>query len=776
MEKYLSNFKNCIQKEAPFCKDTCPFNYDIFAFLDKVKIGNFNAAYKTYKTGVGFPAIASYLCTENCKDKCPLKHTINLKKIEQAVVEFATRKTPTDYNLPLKKQRIAIIGGGISGLGCLLRLATNKYHVDLYEKSSILGGSIKNICDPGLIDEDIELQLMYEEYNVFLNREITSLNELEGYDAIYIATGSNGATFDFSPCLHEEDTSLSRFTTHASKTRFFHDDVGIFFGGEILGVSTINALSMGLSSAVSIDNFLRTGNINYGDGQKKSNILIDEKIIHDKPEVTPSIPFTKETAIEEASRCIQCQCNPCQVYCDLTTFYKKWPLRIRDEIQVTILPGTSEVKATPAKRLINTCTQCGLCKDTCPKDIDLGGLILEARKSMHKQDKIPWVFNEFWLNDMDFSNNVASLTKAPSDTKNLDYIFFPGCQLSASEPALVSKTYEYLLTKYSTMGIYLSCCGLPASWAGQDELRDETLNTINSTWEDFGEPTFVLACPSCHKFFSEFLPHIKLTYLYDFIEPSDFYDENSSHGKLRMNPTVLENTYSIFDPCTTRVNDSIRKSIRNILNSVNLKLEQNLYHEKFTSCCGYGGQSHVADPQFIEHIKNRRLAESSLPYITYCINCRDSFKKDNLGTLHILDLLFNNEPTNPTITERRQNRLNLKKELLKKYWSEDMEIKKHPLLDKIIISNELKESLSENRILEDEVATVIEFCEKTKRVIFDEESNSFSGYRKIGKATYWVEYTKENDSFILIDCYTHRISIDLEEVWNGEKRINEEML
>ncbi len=798
MEEYLHNFKDCLQKEIPFCQDTCPFGYDVFDFIEKIKAGNFNAAYKTFRNGVGFPAIVSSLCEETCKSSCPLGCSINLKKLERASVELATRKTPTDYNLPLRKQKIAIVGGGLSGLGCLLKLATKKYQVDLFEKTSSLGGTAMQHCSPEVVQEDISLQLVHEKYNLYLEREIKSIEELSEYDAIYVATGALGSTFGFEPNLSEEDLSHPKYLGENSTISFEWNGTGVFFGGQLLGLNEINALAMGLSFGVSIDNFLRTGNLNYGDGKKKTNIQIEESLIHSIEEVSMDLPFTKETAIEEASRCIKCQCNPCQLYCDLTSFSKKWPLRIRDEVQATTLPGTSEVKATPAKRLINTCTQCGLCKDTCPKDIDMGGLILEGRKSMHRQEKMPWVFKEFWLKDMGFSNGDSSLIKAPLGINSPELLFFPGCQLSAGEPTLVEKSYEYLLDKNPSTGLFLGCCGLPALWSGDEDLTLDTVNYIKKHWLTLGKPTFVVACPSCHKFFQEQLPEIQLKYIYEFIDVKDFNNlEAAASNKNKFIPSsnsekeAMETldgeaktdskdknqiSYTVFDPCTTRADSPIRETIRKILQGSGIKTQANNYHESFTGCCGYGGQSEIADPSFVEHVKNRRLNESDLPFICYCINCRDSFKEDRPSSIHILDLLFSNNPSNPDITQRRLNRLKLKEKLLINYWEEIMEKKVHKLEDMVVISPSLEKTLSDSKMLKEEVLEVIDFCEKTKRVIYDEDSKTFSGYKKVGNATYWVEYMKEEAKIILINAYTHRISIELEEVWNGEKRKNEEML
>ena len=43
--------------------------------------------------------------------------------------------------------------------------------------------------------KDIENQFQFESYDLRLNTEITSLDELADFDAIYIATGRDGSSF-----------------------------------------------------------------------------------------------------------------------------------------------------------------------------------------------------------------------------------------------------------------------------------------------------------------------------------------------------------------------------------------------------------------------------------------------------------------------------------------------------------------------------------------------------------------------------------------------------
>src|SRR5262249_55385593 len=51
--------------------------------------------------------------------------------------------------LGLRSKEVAVVGGGIAGLTCALRLAQRKYKVTLYEKSPMLGGNLSSENDNG---------------------------------------------------------------------------------------------------------------------------------------------------------------------------------------------------------------------------------------------------------------------------------------------------------------------------------------------------------------------------------------------------------------------------------------------------------------------------------------------------------------------------------------------------------------------------------------------------------------------------------------------------
>lgn len=102
--------------------------------------------------------------------------------------------------VPAKKPKhIAVIGGGIGGMEFALRAAERGHTIDLYEKSSRLGGVFNAAAAPDFKEKDKELLKFYERQiaasnvNVHMNTEITSIDSLS-VDEVVIATGAKPRT------------------------------------------------------------------------------------------------------------------------------------------------------------------------------------------------------------------------------------------------------------------------------------------------------------------------------------------------------------------------------------------------------------------------------------------------------------------------------------------------------------------------------------------------------------------------------------------------------
>ena len=101
---------------------------------------------------------------------------------------------------------------------------------------------------------------------------------------------------------------------------------------------------------------------------------------------------------------------------------------------------------------------------------------------MRKKGAMPWPFHDFWLRDMAYSSGKVKVCRRPEGVKRSEYAFFPGCQLAGSDPRYVTKTYEWLVSKKSDTAIWMTCCGAPAEWAGEEELYASHLEQMRKEW------------------------------------------------------------------------------------------------------------------------------------------------------------------------------------------------------------------------------------------------------------------------------------------------------
>ena len=724
---------HCLEDETAFCIVQCPFHFDVPEFMNKIQRGSFHSAYKDFKNAVGFPLIVLELCDERCKDVCPRKDKdipLQLKLLEKASMKYAGNTKPTDFNLPYKNKKIAVIGAGVCGMACALRLCEKKYQVDIYEKTDRIGGRLWKIMNSSIFLEDIEKQFMFEQYGLYLNFEIRTIDIIsDQYDAFFISTGAGG---------------------------FKAEGKGIFTGGALLGKNDLDSLVEGLESAKQIEAYLKTGIMHQTIQEYCTRMPYPamSNVTACNPKATDPEGFSEEEAKWEAGRCLRCKCDICRKQCDLLLYYKKSPLKAMEEVRATTeVRGVLAENMTIATKMIASCNQCGLCSELCPANIDFKSVMLEARRTLHKKGALPWAFYDFFLRDMDHANKEAGITITTCLPSKPKYIFFPGCQLGASDPRYVLYSYR-LLVEYDPDTVLINrCCGAPAVWAGDEELQNQVFDEFKDLWEKYDRPELIFACPTCKKMFEEYLPEIKGEFLYPMLKDLG----------VRMNPISSGCTASVFDPCNARHDKDVQTAVRKLSEKAGYKLTPLKYEGTMAKCCGFGGASQVVNPEKAYDVAERIIEQSNELYITYCVNCRDIFAEHGKEAIHILDVVFDiNEGKRhaPTVTQRRRNREMLKSLLLKEFFGSDgsdsIEEEKKPA---VIISDELKQKISRNLILEDDILDVIADCEAGGSKVWNRKNNNFYGYRKIGRMTYWVEYRYRNEGIELVNVYSHRMTI-----------------
>ena len=791
MEKADTHIKACWEKEAPFCGASCPFHYDIREFTARLKRGGFNAAYRTFANAVGFPAIVAALCDEPCKTVCPRQETdaaVDLRRLEQSALDYAANTKPNSYNLPPKEAKIALVGAGLSALGCALRLCNRKYRVTVFEQSGRLGGRLWQQIEAEIFLADIERQFMYEEYTLSLNTKITDVAALlDDFQAAYIACGAGGDNFGL---LNGEETA-TQSAPYATNLP------GVFLGGALTGATDMEALAQGLQAAALIEAYLKTGNMKGATPYRPTRMRLAPGVL------TPLAPvpaaggvFAKEQAVAEAARCLGCRCDACFRHCPMMNYFDKFPLRIADEVAVTIDPGTLDGNGTVATRLISTCSQCGLCAEICPQHIDVGDFLRQSHQAMRAKGAMPWAFHDFWLRDMADANSEAAAFCA-TPVKQPQHLFFPGCQLGASEPRYVLGAYALLRRAAPRTAIALGCCGAPALWAGDEPLRQEVAAQIINLWEEYGQPLVILACPTCREIFSRYLPKIETVFLLDHL------------AQLGIKPLQAgaPEDIAIFDPCAMRHQQRSRATIRDIARQAGYRPRELPYHGSAAQCCSFGGQIDIANPPYKEWLVKQRAAASDLPYLVYCSNCRDIFAAAGKPTVHVLELFEGcgrKMSQAPGIEQRLANRRLLKQEIVNKYFppttaapppntaatlppttaappptaaatspptaaatlpptaaappptaATPPPTAATPLLSLV---PGLEQKLDKEHIFLADIAAVIAACEKTRRRL-RLPFGHYAGHAQIGYMTYWVEYLPQEIGYTVFNAYAHRMKI-----------------
>lgn len=196
-----SKCETCVTKP---CQIGCPLNIDIPEFIGNVKNNNYEEAFKVLCKSTVLPSVCGKICPvdKQCQGSCAKKVSydpVEIGKIESYVGDLAVEN---GWKLPRKdkkKERIAVIGSGPSGLTCAGFLAENGYQVTIYEKHEYLGGLLyhgipKFRLNKELVSKVIKQILdlgMEVKTNVSLGKDI-SLKELEKeYDAVFLGLGAN---------------------------------------------------------------------------------------------------------------------------------------------------------------------------------------------------------------------------------------------------------------------------------------------------------------------------------------------------------------------------------------------------------------------------------------------------------------------------------------------------------------------------------------------------------------------------------------------------------
>ena len=185
------------------CVAMCPAGVDVPGYITLLKAGRYDDAVRLIRKDNPFPTVCALICEHPCEVRCRrtlVDSPVNIRGLKRFAVDNC-KDVPVPERMDDTGKKIAVIGGGPSGLSAAFFLSIMGHEVTVFEKRSQLGGMLRygipNYRLPrerlqwdidAILSTGVECRL---DYDVSTPEAIAEIRE--NYDATYISIGSHNA-------------------------------------------------------------------------------------------------------------------------------------------------------------------------------------------------------------------------------------------------------------------------------------------------------------------------------------------------------------------------------------------------------------------------------------------------------------------------------------------------------------------------------------------------------------------------------------------------------
>ena len=272
-DEAVAEAQRCLNCKNAHCVQGCPVSINIPGFVEKVKEGDFAAAYRVISESSALPAVCGRVCPQEsqCEGKCirGIKgEAVSIGKLERFVADWARENNIRPVGAAEKKgKKVAVIGSGPAGLTCAGDLAKMGYDVTIFEALHEAGGVLVygipefRLPKENVVKKEIENVLSLGvkiETNVIVGKSVTIdelLNE-EGYSAVFIGSGAGLPKFMGIPGENANGVfSANEYLTRSNLMKAFQADsatpimeskkVAVVGGGNVAMDAARTALRLG---------------------------------------------------------------------------------------------------------------------------------------------------------------------------------------------------------------------------------------------------------------------------------------------------------------------------------------------------------------------------------------------------------------------------------------------------------------------------------------------------------------------------------------------------
>ena len=207
-EDYLEHIHHgrctCTLTQPVPCVDLCPAEVDIPGYVALVGEGRYADAVRLIRKDNPFPVACAFICEHPCEARCRrnmIDDAVNIRGLKRAATDYAGIVSVPSC-APSTGKRVAVIGGGPSGLTAAYFLQLMGHQTMVYEQRADLGGMLRY----GIPNYRLPREKLQEDIDAILSTGVeihlnTSIGSGEGqislvslqkqFDAVYIAIGAH---------------------------------------------------------------------------------------------------------------------------------------------------------------------------------------------------------------------------------------------------------------------------------------------------------------------------------------------------------------------------------------------------------------------------------------------------------------------------------------------------------------------------------------------------------------------------------------------------------
>lgn len=217
-----------------------------------------------------------------------------------------------------------------------------------------------------------------------------------------------------------------------------------------------------------------------------------------------------------------------------------------------------------------------------------------------------------------WTENLAQKPEGLVGDPQAEIAYFVGCvsamfPMSYGIPQSFATVLNRAGVRFTTLGGDEWCCGFPLLMAGQLKQAEELIRHNVEQMEALGVPQVVATCPSCYHMWHHVYPQIiGRQPAFEVVHAVEVLRDLANAGRLPFGEAKRPGVVTYHDPCDLGrkggIYDAPREVIRQVPGYTFVEMQQNREH---ALCCGGGGDLETFDPELVERVAARRVAQAA---------------------------------------------------------------------------------------------------------------------------------------------------------------------